>query len=145
MFMFGFTAGCFAIGWLSRYVPDRLLILVCAVGHFIAMFSFWYFYLSLVGAGVFLFVIGVFTGSIVVVFSFAKKIVPVSSYGVTSGFLNMFFGGFGILISPIVGYIYETTNNVYLSFVPTLVCSFIAMLLAIILKFMKVKPISGHE
>jgi len=142
MVMLGFTVGCVGIGWVARYVSERLLILVCAILQFVSMMVFWYFEFNLTVAGILLFIIGMATVSLIVIFDVLKKIVPVSSYGVSCGFLNMFFGGFGILISPVIGYIFEVTQDVYLSFVPALVCSFFALVLAVILKVIKIKPIA---
>ena len=145
MIMLGFTAGCFLIGWVARYVSDRSLILACSVVHFSVLMSFWYFDMDLITAGMALFVIGFVSGSVVVVFDLAKKIVPTSSYGVASGFLNMFFGGLGILVSLLIGYIFGTTKDVFLAFVPTLVCSFIALVIAIILKVIKLEPLLKQQ
>lgn len=145
MVMLGYTVGCFGIGWIARYVSDRLLILIFATIQFVTMMVFWYFEFDLTAAGVLLFIIGLSSASIPIVFDYLKKIVPISSYGVSCGFLNMFFGGFGILLSPVVGYIFETTKNVYLSFVPALVCSFFALVVAVILREVKIKPITPEK
>ena len=144
MIMVGFTVGCFVIGWITRYLSDRNLMLYSSLIQFIGVSVFWYIDMNLFYAGVLFFIIGFVSSAIVVAFNYAKKIVPAASYGVASGFLNMFFGGFGILISPLVGYIFESTRSVFLAFTPTVACSFIAFMIALVLKYTETKPIAAQ-
>lgn len=145
MVMLGVTLGCFVIGWIVRYVSDRLLMLYCAAIQFVTILALWYFSVDLTTAGVSLFIIGFVSAAVIIVFDFAKKLVPASSYGVASGLLNMFFGGFGILITPLVGYIFETTKNEYYALLPVIVCSFLGVVVAIILNVIKIKVIPEYS
>lgn len=145
LIMMGFTVGCFVIGWLGRLLSDRLLMLVLALVQFVAQIILWYFTLDLVEVGVVLFIIGFASSSIVLAFDFAKKVIPESSYGLAAGFINMFFGASGILISPLVGYIFQVTESVSSALVPVMVCSGVAMVVAIFLKEIKIKLLPVGE
>lgn len=139
LIMVGFTLGCYLIGWIAQFFSDRFLMLWFSVAQFVLILVFWYFQLDLVGVGILVFLIG-FTSSVMILpFDLVKKLIPETSYGLASGFLNMFFGGTGILISPLVGYIYQTTNDINQPLIPLVVCSGLAVLLGFILYRKKLK------
>ncbi|MCB1827164.1 MAG: MFS transporter [Coxiellaceae bacterium] len=139
MIMVGFTIGCYLVGWIARFVSDRLLMMYFAIGQFIVMLLLWYLSLDLIEVGILVFLIGFLSSSMVLSFDFAKKIIPETSYGLASGFINMFFGGTGILVSPLVGYIFETTKNENTALIPVIVCAGLAAVCGVLLKTRTVK------
>ena len=145
MVMFGFVVGSFCVGFIARYLSNRLLMLWLAGIQFVVMVLFWHFNVGLLTAGVALFIIGFTSSAIVLCFDLVKKIFPEHCYGLASGFLNMFFGGMGIIVSPIVGSVYATTSSDSSAFIPVLCCSFFGVVVALILKGMKIKQLPKRQ
>ncbi len=136
MTMVGFTVGCCMIGWIVQFVSDQLLMALFAIIQFMAMLLLWYLHLSLLGIAIIVLIIGFASSSMVLAFNVVKKIIPENSYGLATGFTNMFFGGTGILISPIIGYIFESTKDANRALIPMILCSGLAVVCSLILKRM---------
>jgi predicted MFS family arabinose efflux permease len=141
MIMIGFIIGAFCVGMLARYIQDRKLMLWFSVVQFVVMLFFWYFHVGLFVAGIMLFIIGFTASSVVLTFDLVKKIVPQSHYGCASGFINVFFGGMGIILSPIVGHIYGVTKNDANAFIPVLICSGLGLLVVLVLQRMRIRQL----
>lgn len=106
----GFTLGCPLVGWMARYFSEIRVILVCALFELAFLVTFAYSSVSIAGNIIFLFILGLMTAAIVLSFDVAERIVPRSHYGLTVGFINMFFGGVGILLMPVVGYVLHSAR-----------------------------------
>ena len=139
MSMVGFTLGCYLIGWFARFISDRMLMLAFSIAQFVMILLLWYLKLNLITVGIVVFIIGFTSSAMVLAFDVTKKIIPETSYGLASGFINMFFGGTGILVSPLVGYIFQVTKNESAALTPMIVCSGAAVLCATLLKKKKLK------
>lgn len=103
--VFGFMIGCPLIGWFSRYLPRRILILICMVIEYVLMTLLNYFVFGIDGQIVGLFVLGFFTGGIILAFDMIKEIVTEAHYGLALGFLNIFFGLIGVMLTALLGYV----------------------------------------
>ena len=145
MIMIGFIIGAFCVGMLARYIKDRQLMVWFSAIQFTVMLLFWYFNVGLFVAGIMLFIMGFTASSVVLTFDLIKKIVPKSFYGCASGFVNVFFGGMGIILSPIVGSIYGATKNDANALIPVLMCSGLALLVALYLKSMRIRQLPNKS
>ncbi|MDF1794926.1 MAG: MFS transporter [Coxiellaceae bacterium] len=128
MTMIGFTVGCPLIGILTRYFERMKLLLFFTIAQAILLILTVHFGLALSLERIILFTLGFATGSIILVFDIVKTYVPRQVYGMTSGMINMFFGGMGIIITPLVGYILQRTNDTHAAALPVVACSGLAVL-----------------
>ena len=101
----GFMIGCPVIGWLARYMARRYLIVICMLAEYIMLYLIDYSMNTVVSNAIGLIILGFFTGGIILAFDMAKELVEERHYGLAVGFLNMFFGLIGVIITPIMGYI----------------------------------------
>lgn len=133
MVIIGFTLGCIFIGVVARYVKERYIILFGSIFQLILIVLASYLTPNIYIEGTMLLMLGIFTANVVICFDMAKRTVGEHSYGFVAGFINMFYVGFGILINPIVGLLYYLFQNLYIAIIPVMVCSFVAVLLAILI------------
>lgn len=111
MAVFGFMLGCPAVGAIARFMARRYLLLICMLCEYTLMTLADFSMHSVISHGVDLFLLGFFTGGIVLAFDLAKEIVAERHYGLAVGFLNMFFGLIGVLLTPVMGYIMMLQSN----------------------------------
>lgn len=139
----GFSLGAIFIGYFSRFFSDRILMLLCSIIQFICLGSMFFLDIGLVAHAILLFIAGFVTGAIVLCFDVVKEIVPIEAHGAGSGFLNMFFGGTGIIFIPLVGYLLQiTNNNFHIATIPIVAASFATIVVAIFLLFRKKRSVS---
>lgn len=132
--MVGYIFGAIAIGYCSRYLLERKLMLWCSVIQFICLSVLYFVHPNLIIHSILVIIGGGVTGSLVLSFDIVRKIVPVEAQGVAAGLLNMFIGCIGITINLLVGYLLQIThNNFHLSTAPVIVCSFATIPFAILL------------
>lgn len=129
----GWVIGGPVFGWLARYIRTLKLMSAGAILQTISIMALTYFTLPVQAELILVFLSGFFAGAIALCFNFAHNHVPENIYGLSTGFLNMFFGGFGIIISPLVGYLYGLTDNVSLAIFPTILFSGLSILCCLIL------------
>ncbi len=103
--IFGFMIGSPLIGWVSRFLPRRILIMICMLLEYVFLTWMNYAAHDVEAHCIILFLLGFFTGAIVLAFDMAKEIISEQHYGLAVGFLNMFFGAIGVLVTPLIGYI----------------------------------------
>lgn len=104
--IFGFVVGCPIIGWISRVIPTRFLILICMVFEFICLYFINFGASTIAGHSIVLFLVGFSTGGLILGFDMAHQIVATRHYGLALGFLNMCFGLIGVIFTPVVGYLF---------------------------------------
>jgi sugar phosphate permease len=126
--MMGFILGCPLFGFLSRYVSPRKLLAGGALAQCMLLMAVFYQALPLPVDGALLLLQGVATGSVVLVFKLVRHYVPKRVLGMASGLVNLFFGGIAMLITPLVGLIYQHTNDVHLALFPVMLASGTALL-----------------
>ncbi|MDF1654944.1 MAG: MFS transporter [Coxiellaceae bacterium] len=133
MTMIGFTIGCPIIGALSRYFERMKMLMFFTIAQAVLLIMGHHFGLALWLERIVLFALGISTGSIILVFDIVKTYVPRQVYGMTSGLINMFFGGMGIIVTPLVGYIFQRTNDPHAAILPIVACSGLAVILCFIM------------
>ncbi|OGO94548.1 MAG: hypothetical protein A3F10_03930 [Coxiella sp. RIFCSPHIGHO2_12_FULL_42_15] len=132
----GFIIGCTGMGYLTRYFSEEKIMLVSAFFLLITNIFSIYVPFDLYSEGVDIFISGFLIGNVVLPFSLARRILARESYGIISGFINMFFGGISILLIPIVSFILEKTKGDFkIAYLPVLLSSVIAFLIALRLNF----------
>ncbi len=109
----GFIVGCIILGYLAtRFEMGRLALLFCITELCLFILSNvnTYFLLShpdsellKISWGIILFALGLTTGGVISSFALVQRVIPSNTYGCASGFINMFFGGIGIVLVPIFG------------------------------------------
>lgn len=124
----GFVIGCPLCGWLTRWFDKMKLLIVCALAQAILLMLVHHFGLNMSIEAVVLFLLGLATGSVILVFAIVKTYVPKPVYGMTSGIINMFFGGIGVFMTPIVSYVYQTTSSDAAAIFPVVLCSGLSIL-----------------
>ena len=130
----GFTLGCLFIGYVAKVHSERLIVLVSAIVILLLgvtiMYGRWHF----MGLIIMKFILGCATASSILPFNMVKRYVPSASYGVASGLINMFFSGIGVLIMPIVSFIFEYTNYyINLAVIPVVASSFMSVVVAVVI------------
>ena len=131
--MIGFIIGCPLIGVLTRYFERMKMLMFFTIAQAVLLLLAHHFGLHLWLECIVLLALGLATGSIVLVFDVVKTYVPQQVYGMTSGLINMFFGGMGIIITPLVSYIFQRTNNPHAATLPVVTCSGLAVLCCFLL------------
>lgn len=101
----GFMIGCPVIGWLARFMARRYLIMICMLAEYVMLYLTDFWMHTTESHACSLVLLGFFTGGIVLAFDMAKELVAELHYGLAVGFLNMFFGLIGVIMTPIMGYI----------------------------------------
>lgn len=102
----GFTLGCPIIGWISRVIASRKLILICMSLEFIFLFIINFVAHTIIWNIVTLLLLGFSTGGIILAFDMAHEIVSARHYGLALGLLNTCFGLIGVLFTPLLGYLF---------------------------------------
>lgn len=100
----GFMLGSPIIGWMSRYMARRILMLICMLLEYLLLTLMDYFVFSVEGQIIGLFFMGFFTGAVVLAFDMTKEIISEEHYGLAVGFLNIFFSLIGVVLTPLMGY-----------------------------------------
>lgn len=140
----GFVIGGPLNGYLTRYVPVRKLLVIMSVAEVILLVMVHHFSLSLPVECVSLFLLGISCSCVILIFAIIKAYVPGQIYGLSAGFINMFFGGTGIVVTPIVSSLYQYTKNDSVATLPLIVCSMIALACAVWIycldKYYPIKP-----
>ncbi len=124
----GFVIGGPLCGLLARYNNYLKIMMAGALLQVVFLMMIHYFNFNIVIESVCLFSLGLSTGSIILCFEAVRKETPKAVYGVASGFINMFFAGFSILVSPLIGYLYQTTSDLQLTVFPVIFCSIVSVL-----------------
>lgn len=138
MVVLGLIVGTISCGFLTRYFSEKKLLFYCVVAVFVLFIIIYYFPINLLFNSILLFVLGLTTGSIVLCFTIAEKIVPKHSQGIAAGFINMFFGGIGIPMIPLVGFLIQRTGkNYHLAVLPIAFTSLLAIVISYLLLFYK--------
>ncbi len=106
MAILGFVVGCPIIGWISRMIQTRILILICMAFEFIFLLLINFGASSIISHTITLFLVGFATGGIILGFDMAHRIVATRHYGLALGFLNMCFGLVGVIFTPVLGYFF---------------------------------------
>lgn len=128
----GYTIGCVCVGYTTRYISRRRLIFICTFIELACQTSLTFYELNLASESVALFMVGLATSVVVLSYDIAEKMVPANAYGVAAGFITMFFGLIAMLVVPIVGYLSANLQlQIYLASFPVVICSAIALLLAL--------------
>lgn len=126
--LIGFSVGCPLLGYLARFFDKMKMMISCTLMQAILLMLAHHFHLPILLEVPTLFMLGLVTGSIVLVFTIVKSYVPKPVYGMTSGVINMFFGGTGIIVTPIVSYVYQRTQSDIAAIIPVIICSGLAVL-----------------
>lgn len=101
----GFMIGAPVIGWLSRFMPRRILLMICMLCEY-TFLSITDFSATTLGSHSFvLIMLGFFTGGVILAYDMVKEIVSEAHFGLAIGFLNMFFALIGVILTPLMGYI----------------------------------------
>jgi len=133
----GFILGMLLVAFLARYISKLKLILYCATLELIlvvlAIYCVTNYYVSIV----LFFSLGVATAGVILNFSLLKEIVHKDIYSTSSGIVNMFFGLSGIILIPIVGYLFSVFQNQGIAFIPIVIAIFMSVLICIKLNFKK--------
>jgi len=125
----GFTIGGPLAGFLTRYSKTTHLMIGGSLIQIICLMLINYFSFNIAIEAIFLLSMGLATGTIVLGFEMVREEAPPEAYGVAAGMINMFFGGFSILVSPLVGYLYSvSSHNVKVSIFPVVICSVLSIL-----------------
>lgn len=143
MGMIGFTLGCILIGFQTNYFSDKKIVLIGAILQLVTIIFIYFFDLNMILQSILLFILGVATSSVVLCFNIAKKIVPESYHGLVMGFINMFFNGIGVFLTPLVGYLLQITGyRHHAALLPILLASFFAVVVSVSIIFYKDSKLS---
>lgn len=144
--LIGFSAGCPLLGFLANYFDKMKMLITCTLMQAILLMLAHHFHLPILLEIPALFTLGFVTGSITLVFAIVKSYVPKPVYGMTSGVINMFFGGTGIIVTPIVSYIYQRTQSDTAAIIPVIICSGLAVLCCFVMYIIDRNiPIRMHQ
>ena len=135
----GFLIGGPLYGALTWYFKRQHLMTASALLLTIFIMAIHYFVFPLLIEAVLLFFIGIVTGSVVLCFSLVRDYISSAQRGIAIGFLNMFFGMFGIIMTPVVGYLYGLTHNPQVAIFPTVICSSLSIVCCLLLYILTVK------
>ena len=96
------------------------------------------FRFAIVIDAIYLFCLGFVSGAVILSFTVARKLAPMEMHGVTTGFINMFFGLVGVLMMPLLGYLLGTgKDNFLLAALVAEIFGVSAIVVCIILLFKK--------
>jgi|GEM_PF-3186893 predicted MFS family arabinose efflux permease len=125
---FGFIAGTLIIGFLARFIKIKPIILICsAILPFVVWLSL-YSDISIAAEAVNLFIMGFITSSTILAFTLAKELTDPSKQGISSAFLNIFFGLSGIILMPLVGFLLQTYHHYYIAVSPVFITSVLVII-----------------
>jgi MFS family permease len=123
----GFALGGPLFGFLTRYRRPMRLLLAGGLAQAVLLMAAHYVPLPLFLNSIVLFLLGVATGSVVLLFEILKRFVPKQIYGMASGMLNMSFGATAIILTPVVSYIYQQTQDAPTAIFPVVIAMGLAI------------------
>jgi MFS family permease len=103
--IFGFMVGAPVIGWVSRFMPRRILLMICMLFEYGFLVAMNFSATTIESHSIVLGLLGFFTGGVILAFDMVKEIIGESHYGLAIGFLNIFFALVGVILTPLMGYI----------------------------------------
>lgn len=128
----GFTIGCVTVGWLTHYMSERRLMLICIIVEVIVQYVACFVRTDVYVTALGIFLLGLTSSPVVLTFDIVKRVVPETSYGMAVGFINMFLNGLGVLLMPLVGYLMPRLMfNVYFATAPLMLSVLIAFAIVI--------------
>jgi len=136
----GIIIGGPTCGYLARTYGSLRVMLVGAVLQVLTLSAMTYLPTNLITNGFLALALGFSTGSVILSFNVLRISLPASLYGLASGIVNISFSIFSILLSPLVGYIFQATSkNEKITMIPILICSLLSLLFCITLLHTKQK------
>jgi len=125
-------------GYLARSYSSLKIMFAGALLQLLTLSAMTYLSTNLITNSFLALVLGISTGSIILSFNVLRKNLPASLYGLASGVVNISFSVFSILLSPLVGYIFQSTSeNEKITMIPVLICSLLSLLFCVILLYIK--------
>ncbi|MGI9371192.1 MAG: MFS transporter [Hyphomicrobiales bacterium] len=109
LLLIGFACGAPLAGWISDALRRRKMPLVIASFLNIVLVALFFYGpdVPLVGAGLYIFLLGIVGAGMASTYAFAKESVPPQMHGTVTGLVNMMTVGAGALLQPIVGLILQ--------------------------------------
>ncbi len=109
LLLIGFACGAPLAGWVSDALRRRKMPLVIGCFFNIVLVALFFYGpdVPLIGAGLYIFLMGLNGAAMASTYAFAKENVPPHMHGTVTGLVNMMTVGAGALLQPIVGIILQ--------------------------------------